>query len=285
MKNNGLNGRLAVCSWSLQPESPQELVAKLERTGLNRVQLALDPLCDSPAVWGQTPELFRQHGLHIVSGMFGFPGEDYATPETIRATGGVAPDDAWPENWKRVLATAVLAQHLGLKLVTFHAGFLPHEPGNPNAVKMRARLAQVADAFEARGIVLALETGQETAPVLVKLLEDLGRSNLTVNFDPANMILYDKGEPLEALSALAPWIRQVHIKDAARTKVPGAWGCELPVGSGEVNWLAFFKTLKRLNYPGDLVIEREAGNQRVADIRTAKEVVEKAYRENNQPHE
>jgi sugar phosphate isomerase/epimerase len=222
--------------------------------------------------------LLRQHDIQVISGMFGFPGEDYTTPDTIRVTGGVAPDDAWPENWKRVQATASLARELGLKLVSFHAGFLPHDPKDPNAAKMQDRLAQVAGAFEARGIVLALETGQETAPVLMKLLQSLARPNLAVNFDPANMILYDKGRPLEALETLAPWIRQIHIKDAARTKVPGAWGEELPVGSGEVDWPGFFGILERIRYSGDLVIEREAGNQRVADIRLAKKVVEKAYR-------
>jgi sugar phosphate isomerase/epimerase len=94
-----------------------------------------------------------------------------------------------------------------------------------------------------------------------------------VNFDPANMILYAKGDPIAALRMLGPWIRSLHIKDARRTKVPGTWGEEVPVGTGEVNWRAFFATLRELNYQGNFVIEREAGNQRVADVRTAKEVV------------
>jgi sugar phosphate isomerase/epimerase len=277
--NNDLGARLAVCSWSLQPQSPQDLVAKLQETGLRRVQLALDPLRDSPGVWRDTPKLLQQHGIRIVSGMLGFPGEDYTTPDTIRVTGGVAPDQDWPENWQRVQATAALAQELGLKLVSFHAGFLPHDAADPNAAKMQDRLAQAAGAFAARGIVLALETGQETAPVLVRLLQSLARANLAVNFDPANMILYDKGEPLEALETLAHWIRQIHIKDARRTKIPGAWGEELPAGAGEVDWAGFFGILRRLGYAGDLVIEREAGSQRVADIRLARQVVEKAYQQ------
>jgi L-ribulose-5-phosphate 3-epimerase len=90
-----------------------------------------------------------------------------------------------------------------------------------------------------------------------------------VNFDPANMILYAKGNPIEALRVLRPWIRQVHIKDARRTHVPGTWGEEVPAGSGDVDWQKFFNTLNELNYRGDFVIEREAGQARVADIRTA----------------
>jgi L-ribulose-5-phosphate 3-epimerase len=273
MKNSSLTERLAVCSWSLQPASPADLVAKLESTGIRRVQLALDPLRASPAAWGDAPALFRRHGITAVSGMFGCVGEDYSTLETIRLTGGIAPDATWEQNWNNIRATAALGQQLGLKLVTFHAGFLPHEETDPNFARMLRRLTEAAEVFKAADIALGLETGQETAPVLVQLLKKLQCPNVGVNFDPANMILYDKGNPISALRMLGPWIRQVHIKDARRTKVPGTWGEEVAVGTGEVDWRAFFATLRQLNYTGDLVIEREAGNQRVADIRTAKEVV------------
>ena len=273
MKNNSLSERLAVCSWSLQPTTPQDLVAKLQATGIRRVQLALDPLSDAPGVWGETAALFRRNGISMVSGMFGCVGEDYSTLDTIRVTGGIAPDATWEQNWNNIQATAALAQKLGLKLVTFHAGFLPHEETDPNFAKMLRRLAETADVFKAAKITLGLETGQETAPVLVQLVQKLQRPNVGVNFDPANMILYAKGDPIAALRTLGPWISQVHIKDARRTKVPGTWGEEVAVGTGEVDWRAFFATLKELNFAGDLVIEREAGNQRVADIRTAKEVV------------
>lgn len=273
MKNNSLSDRLAVCSWSLQPTSPADLVAKLESTGIRRVQLALDPLRETPGVWGETASLFRQKGITTVSGMFGCAGEDYSTLETIRMTGGIAPDATWEQNWNNIRATAALAQQLRLKLITFHAGFLPHEEKDPNFARMLLRLGETADVFKAANIALGLETGQETAPVLVQLLQKLQRPNVGVNFDPANMILYDKGNPIAALRMLGPWIRQVHIKDARRTKVPGTWGEEVAAGTGGVDWRAFLATLRELNYAGDLVIEREAGSQRVMDIRTAKEVV------------
>jgi len=271
---NNLTDRLAVCSWSLQPENPKDLVSKLEATGIRRVQLALDPLRDGPA-WANALNTLRQANINIVSGMFGCVGEDYSSLESIRITGGIAPDATWEQNWKNIQATAALAQKMGLKLVTFHAGFLPHEPADPAYPKMLRRLTEVADTFRAAGIVLGLETGQETAPVLGSLLSKLKRENVGVNFDPANMILYDKGNPIDAVRLLGPWIRQVHIKDANRTKVPGTWGEEVPVGIGQVEWPAFFRTLEQLNFRGDLVIEREAGNQRVDDIRTARELIER----------
>jgi len=275
VRKESLINRLGVCSWSLQPATPQELVDKLLATGMRRVQLALDPLRKAPDVWGQTAALFQQNGISIMSGMFGCVAEDYATLETIRATGGIAPDATWDQNWKNIQATAALAEDLGLRLVTFHAGFLPHEQSDPNFAKLAARLAQVADLFHGQNIVLGLETGQETAPVLLQLLKKLNRLNLGVNFDPANMILYGKGNPIEAMRVLGPWIRQVHIKDARATKVPGTWGEEVAVGSGQVDWRTFFATLEELNFTGDFVIEREAGAQRVVDIRQARELAEK----------
>ena len=274
--NQPLADRLAVCSWSLQPQDPPDLVGKLQATGINRVQLALDPLRESPGLWGETAALCRRNDIAIVSGMFGCVGEDYSTLESIRLTGGIAPEKTWEQNWENIRATAALAQELGLKLVTFHAGFLPHDEADPGFARMLKRLAEAADAFGEAEVALGLETGQETAADLARLLTKLNRPGVGVNFDPANMILYDKGDPIAALRVLGPWIRQVHIKDARRTKVPGTWGQELAAGTGDVNWPAFFQTLAQANFAGDFVIEREAGDRRIADIRIAKEVVASA---------
>ncbi|MES1180807.1 MAG: sugar phosphate isomerase/epimerase family protein [Verrucomicrobiota bacterium] len=269
------NERLAVCSWSLQPTRPHDLVNKLNETKLDRVQLALDPLRESPEIWGDTASLFRANGISIVSGMFGCVGEDYSTLETIRATGGIAPDATWEQNLKNIRATVALAAELDLKLVTFHAGFLPDDESDPAFAKMLKRLATVAELFAEKKIRLALETGQESAPSLATLLEKLNHPNLGVNFDPANMILYGKGDPIAALRTLAPWIRQVHLKDAKRTQIPGTWGEEVPVGTGDVDWRNFFSTLNEIHFTGDVVIEREAGNQRITDVRTAREIFQK----------
>lgn len=268
-----LPDRLAVCSWSLRPDSPHNLAHHLLELGLPRVQLALDPLRQNPAVWGDTAKALADHGIQIISGMFGTVGEDYSTLETIKATGGVVPDATWPQNLQIAEATADLAARLGLKLVTFHAGFLPHETTDPDYAKLRGRIAQLADLFAARGLELGFETGQETADTLAAFLTDLGKPNVGVNFDPANMLLYAKGDPIAALRTLRPWLLQCHIKDAVRTKVPGTWGEEVPTGTGEVDWKAFFTVLATSGYTGHLSIEREAGEQRATDIRTARDYV------------
>ncbi|HEY3391745.1 MAG TPA: sugar phosphate isomerase/epimerase family protein, partial [Lacipirellulaceae bacterium] len=105
---------------------------------------------------------------------------------------------------------------------------------------------------------LHLETGQEPADVLIRFLDDVGRDNLFVNFDPANMILYGAGQPLPALELLGPRVRSVHCKDAKWSDRPGeTWGREVPLGEGDVDFAAFLATLERIGYDGPLTIERE----------------------------
>ena len=277
MNNHLVAERLAVCSWSLQPVDAEDLVAKLLAGGIRRVQLALDPLRESPRLWTWTERLFRRNNITIVSGMFGCVGEDYTTLATIRLTGGIAPDATWEQNCRNIQQAVGLAAGMGLKLVTFHAGFIPRQETDPAYMKMLNRLGEVAGRFAAAHIALGLETGQETASALAALLQKLRCPNLGVNLDPANMILYNQGDPVEALRVLAPWIRQVHIKDATRARVAGTWGEEVPAGAGAVDWRAFFATLQQLNYPGNFVIEREAGTRRMLDIIAARALVEKYF--------
>jgi len=275
MNPSAIVERLAICSWSLQPRDPEDLGAKMQAAGIRRVQLALDPLREKPGIWGNSGRVLGQAGITIISGMFGCVGEDYSTLESIRATGGIVPDATWEQNLKNIQATVPIAADLGLKLVTFHAGFVPHDPADAGYEKMRQRLRMVGEVFAAHKIEVALETGQETARALAGLLAALNHPSVGVNFDPANMLLYDKGDPIEAVQLLGSWIRQVHVKDATRTRVPGSWGHEVPVGTGEVDWPAFFGALQELNFTGNLVIEREAGGSRIEDIRRARELVSK----------
>ncbi|MBM3877515.1 MAG: sugar phosphate isomerase/epimerase [Verrucomicrobia bacterium] len=268
-----LASRLAVCSWSLHPATPQQLLQDLESIGIPRIQLALDPLRSNPDVWRSAPMLLAQRDIEVVAGMFGTVGEDYSTPETIKRTGGVVPDATWEQNCRNIQQVARIAGQLALPLVTFHAGFLPHEESDPDYSKLLDRISRIAELFGEQGIALGFETGQETAETLRAFLEKLDCANVGVNFDPANMILYEKGDPIAALRVLAPFLRSCHLKDATATKVPGTWGDEVVVGTGQVDWRAFFRTLDEVKFKGHLSIEREAGTTRVADIVNAKEFV------------
>lgn len=260
--------RLGVCSWSLQAASPADLVNKVLSCGMRHVQLALDPL--RTGAWPEIETMNRLHaaGITVVSGMMGFKGEDYTTLDTIKATGGVRLDADWEENLSAAHATARLAARQGLRLVTFHAGFIPHHEGAERTL-MVDRLRWVIDAFDDRGVRVGFETGQERADTLLDALDALKRPHVGVNFDPANMILYGMGDPIAALRSLGSRVVQVHIKDAVATKVPGTWGEEVRAGTGEVQWGSFFGVLKEQGLSVDRLVEREAGTARVEDIRAA----------------
>lgn len=260
--------RIAVCSWSLAPGNPEDLLQSLEQVDLTAVQLALTPVVQDPA-WECAISVLRDRGITITSGMLEPVGEDYSTLESIARTGGIRDSECWEANRELAESVAVCAEAEGIALVTFHAGFLPHDTRDPERVILLDRLREVADLFSGHGVRLAFETGQESAATLVGALEDLACPHVGVNFDPANMILYGMGDPVDALRLLAPYVMQVHIKDARETEEPGTWGTEVPVGTGDVDWDALLTVVRTMSINPDLVVEREGGSQRQEDIRTA----------------
>lgn len=273
MPNPSLLDRLAVCSWSLRPESASDLLAKVKATGLRRIQLALDPIRTNPDSWSKIGTEAAAAEMQLVSGMFGTKGEDYSSLESIRRTGGVVPDETWDENWTNIQENARIAKELNIPLVTFHAGFLPDDENDPKFSVLIERIRKIADVFAGYGIDLGFETGQETAETLQLFLKKLDRPNVGVNFDPANLLINNMGEPTAALKLLLPQLKQVHIKDGSRPNADGTKGKEELAGTGDVVWKAFFKTLQEAGYDKSFVIEREKGDQRVEDVRTAIEVV------------
>lgn len=257
---------LGVCSWSLRPADPADLAAKVRACGLDAVQLALDPIRRGEWDEAETGRTLRDAGIAVVSGMMGMKGEDYSTLDTIRSTGGVRPDETWPDNLAAARANAAIARRLGIDLVTFHAGFLPHDPADPERERMLDRLRTLANVFGSTGVRIALETGQETADTLLSVLEDLNAPTggtgvppvpVGVNFDPANMILYGSGEPIEAFKLLRPHVISVHGKDGdwPDPAKPGSLGTERPLGEGSVNIAKFFATLRETGYTGPVCIE------------------------------
>ena len=114
-----------------------------------------------------------------------------------------------------------------------------------------------------------METGQESAEDLCELLTSLNHPALMVNLDPGNMILYNKNDPIDALRILSPWIKQIHAKDAVRSKIAGQWGKEVPWGDGQVGGIRFLSALHEISFKGSLIIEREVGENPIRDIKLA----------------
>jgi len=252
---------IGVCSWSLQVTRVPELKGFLDRLGIDVVQIA----CGDPhhASWTEgdaMPAAAKAAGFRMSGAMLGFPGEDYTTPQTIEKTGGFGDPATRPQRLERFKWGLARTKDLGLSDIMLHAGFIP-EVSSPDRKAFLDTLAQVGDLAKAAGVIVAFETGQESATLLRRTLDDLKSPNLKVNFDPANMLLYDKDDPLKVLDLLAPDIRSVHVKDGTRPTVKGTWGKEVPLGRGQTNTKGFVKALKRIGYRGPLCIEREVGNQ------------------------
>ena len=266
--------RIGVCSWSYQ-RPLREVADEMAKIGVKGIDLALTPFVAPDGRHGVeegeealafAKAQFASGAWRLFATMISFPQEDYSTLDTIRKTGGVVPDDCWPRNREIAAAAAELSGTLGAPYMLFHAGFL--DESNPAAYAAYVeRVSFVRDACAKAGVQLILESGQETAEDLARFLRDV--PGLYVNFDPANMILYGKGRPMEALETLVPWIRKIHVKDADATAVPGTWGTERPWGEGQVGGAAFVDALNGLGFTGNLTIEREGGDDRAGDIARA----------------
>jgi L-ribulose-5-phosphate 3-epimerase len=258
---------IGVCSWSLQVKSVPELRVLLDQLGVNVIQIA----CGDPhhASWNEgddMPAAALAAGFDIHAAMIGFPGEDYTTPQTIKETGGFGNPATRPARLDTLKWALTRTTALGVDRLTMHGGFIP-DPDDEGRKAFLDTLGEAAALAKAHGITLGLETGQETADLLRRTLDDLQCDNVKVNFDPANMLLYDMGDPLRAVEILGPDIATVHCKDAFRPTTPGEWGREVRLGEGAVNMAGFIDKLKQVGYAGPLVIEREVGNQqeRIAD--------------------
>ncbi len=219
----------------------------------------------APARETRTPEnaekflaRLKELGITISAVFGGFEGESYADIPTVKKTIGLVPPETRAERTREMQEIADFAKLLGVDVVALHLGFVPHDRSDSLRAEVVEVTRQICDHCRSNGQRLHLETGQETADTLLEFLEDVERDNLFVNFDPANMILYGCGEPIEALRKVGKQVRSVHCKDATWSDQPGeTWGAEMPLGEGAVGFENFLTALKEIGYDGPLTIERE----------------------------
>ena len=197
-------------------------------------------------------------GIRISVVFGGFEGESYANIPMVARTVGLVPPTTRAARLAEMKEIADFAKLLGVGAVGLHVGFVPHDPADPLHRDVVAVTRELANHCKRNSQNLHLETGQETADTLLAFLEEVDCGNLFVNFDPANMILYGCGEPIEALGKLGRYVRSVHCKDATWSAKPGVeWGEEVPLGEGDVGFEKFLRKLKEIGYTGPLTIERE----------------------------
>lgn len=197
-------------------------------------------------------------GIELTAVFGGFDGESYADIPTVVKTVGLVPESTRAERLAEMKEISDFARVLKCDVVALHLGFVPHETDSQAYTDIVNVTQDLCDHVAGNGQRLHLETGQETADGLVQFIKDVARSNLFVNFDPANMILYGTGQPLEALKKLDGLVKSVHCKDATWAASPGnEWGEEVPLGKGDVNIKDYLTVLKEIGYDGPLTIERE----------------------------
>jgi len=261
--------------WSLAIPDTAGALETVARMGFEAVHFTF--LGDEdlqPANLARIRETLRRTGLRVPAGMVGFAGEDYSSIAAIRRTGGFVDPAVFPERLDRCRRWGAAMAALGIRHVTTHAGFLP-EVGGAGYGPVAGRLARAADALHEAGLTVGLETGQEPARVLLPILDDLGRDFLSVNFDPANFILYGSDDPVAAAKILGPRVSMMHGKDGTPSPQPcEVWGEEVPLGTGKVDFAAVLATLEAGGFKGAIIIEREAGTNRLGDIAAGKTFLE-----------
>jgi sugar phosphate isomerase/epimerase len=246
-------------------------LAELKALGVECGQLGVGGDADlSSASASEWREKIGEAKFSIATVVCAYKGEDYADIPTVTRTVGFIPESTREEREKRTLEASDFAAALGVKSIACHIGFVPQDRSDPDYIAVRAMVRRICERAEKHGQTFAMETGQEPAAELLRFLEDVECPNLKVNFDPANMILYGSGDPIEAFEMLSPYVVSVHAKDGDWPPAgkPGALGSEKPLGQGAVGIPRFVEALKKAGYKGSVNVEREIEDQaqRLKDI-------------------
>jgi len=258
----------------LTPDPDAEM-AKVREFGLDNCQVACwDAGIYTDQIARSVREAMRRHGVEVTSLWTGYPGHaawNFAQgPSTI----GLVPPETRQARVAALIAGAEFASRIGVVSTTTHAGFIPENPSDPLYPGTIEALERVARRCEELGLGFNFETGQETPITLLRAMKDIGAENLGVNLDPANLLMYGKANPVDALDVLGPYVRGVHAKDGEYPTDPAKLGEEMPLGDGRVNFPALVAKLKSFGYDGALTIEREiSGDRQIADIKNAIEVL------------
>jgi L-ribulose-5-phosphate 3-epimerase len=249
---------------------PAETLGGLKRLGVRCGQLGVPGDLDISSAAAAWRKAIEAESFIVYTVVAAYKGESYADVPTVRRTVGFIPPATRAERERRTYEVSDFAAELGVPGIGTHVGFIPDDDSDPDYIGVREMVRRICDHCAGRGQTFALETGQETAEALRSFLLDVNRDNLGINFDPANMILYGTGDPIEALGTLGEHVLSVHCKDGdwPPKGQADALGHERPLGKGAVGIEKFLRQLKAIGYNGPLAIEREVDNpaERLADI-------------------
>jgi sugar phosphate isomerase/epimerase len=230
----------------------------------------------SDGVYSALKTAMEKYGLEVTAiNTSGGPPNEYTFyegPLTI----GVVPRKYRQQRIDNYKRASDFAKRLGVPALHTHYGFIPENPSDPEYEGVVGALREVAAHIKGNSQMMLYETGQETPITMLRAITDVGLDNQFVNLDCANLILYGKGNPLDALDVIGHLVRGTHAKDGLFPTNPRELGQEVPIGKGKANFPKLIPRLKELGYTGPLTIEREiAGPQQFEDIKMEKVYLER----------
>jgi L-ribulose-5-phosphate 3-epimerase len=255
-------------------KDPEAAMAKVHELGLPTCQVYADAIEADLA--GRLRQALDKFQIEATSLVVGGPGKEvwdfYDGPLTI----GLVPRDTRQARIAHIKKASDFAKQCGIEAVQTHCGFIPENPNDPLYKETIVALRDLTGYCKQNGQNLRYETGQETPITLVRTIQDVRLDNQGVNFDLANLILYGKANPVDAIELLGPYVQGIHAKDGLWPTNPRKLGQEVPIGEGKVDFPRIIARLKQLNYRGAVTIEREiSGAQQMEDVRAAKAYLEK----------
>ncbi len=219
-------------------------------------------------------ETARRYGVDISALWCGWGGPSVWNFREGPTTLGLVPVNLRADRLRTLKKGSDFARRMGTGQMITHVGFIPENPGDPVYAEVVEAVREIASFCRANGQAFLFETGQETPITLKRTIDDVGMDNVGVNLDPANLILYGKGNPVDALDVLGPYVRDVHAKDGLYPTDGYHLGIETPIGQGRVDFPRLIRRLKDVGYDGPLTIEREiSGEEQTRDILRARDVL------------
>jgi L-ribulose-5-phosphate 3-epimerase len=270
--------RLGIVTHVRQGQSPDIAVARVKQLGFSTCQIGVSGLTRDHAA--PLKSALARHGVEATAIMELGPGPmvwNFAEgPSTI----GLVPPGTRRARIDALKLALDVAADAGIPALQTHVGFIPEFPGDPLYSETIAAVREVAEHARKSSLWLHCETGQESPVTLLRLIQDVGTGNVGVNLDTANLILYGKGNPVDALDVVGPYVRGMHAKDGLFPTDPKNLGREVAIGKGKVDFPKVFKRLKELHYTGAVTIEREIeGARQTQDILESKRYLERVIAE------
>jgi len=262
-------------------EGISEKLALLKENNFDSCQL----VSWNPSVWTDENaallnELLEKHGITVSAFWCGWEGPRVWDLYEGQLTLGLVPPEYRQMRIDNLCGGADFAHKLGITDVVTHMGFIPENPYDPNFSSFCIAVRTVANHLKENGQHLLFETGQETPVTMLRCFEQVACDNLGVNLDTANLILYGKANPVDALDVFGSYVRNIHAKDGRYPTDGHSLGAETKIGEGKVDFKALFTKLHQLGYDSYVTIEREIkGEQQLKDILESRTYLEQIINE------